>query len=93
MRALQSFRCRQNRLLAIVKDAIANSKKALWAVNTVSRCQEQGRDLKAYLADSSRIFCYHSRFRLCDRRREHNKVVEEFDKGTVVVATQVCEMS
>jgi CRISPR-associated endonuclease/helicase Cas3 len=80
-------------LLDIVKDAIANGKKVLWVVNTVSRCQERARDLKVHLTDSGRVFCYHSRFKLCDRRRQHNRVVQEFDKGTVVVATQVCEMS
>ena len=80
-------------LLDIVKNAIANGKKVLWVVNTVSRCQESARDLKAHLADSGRVFCYHSRFKLYDRRRHHNRVVQQFDKGTVVVATQVCEMS
>ena len=80
-------------LLDIVKDAVANRKKVLCVVNTVSRCQEQARDLKAYLADSGRVFCYHSRFKLCERPCQHNRVVQEFDKGTVVVATQVCEMS
>ena len=80
-------------LLDIVKNAIANSKKVLWVVNTVSRCQERARDLKAHLADSGEVFCYHSRFKLCDRRCHHNRVVQDFDKGTVVVATQVCEMS
>ena len=69
------------------------TEESVWVVNTVSRCQEQGRNLKAYLSDSSRIFCSHSRFTRCDRRRQHNRVVQEFDKGTVAVATQVCEMS
>ena len=32
-------------LLDIVKNAIANGKKVLWVVNTVSRCQERARDL------------------------------------------------
>jgi hypothetical protein len=43
------------------------------------------------------IVCYHSRFRLCDRRERHNEVVAEFQRkprrAALAITTQVCEMS
>jgi CRISPR-associated endonuclease/helicase Cas3 len=84
---------KESRILKIVKDAIVENKKVLWVVNTVARCQQRARDIKAHLSDSATIFCYHSRFKLRDRRAHHNQVIQEFDRGTVVVSTQVCEMS
>jgi CRISPR-associated endonuclease/helicase Cas3 len=81
------------RVLGIVQDATAKGNRVLWVVNTVSRCQERARDLRAHLPASAKVVCYHSRFKLRDRRGQHNKVIQEFVNGTVVVATQVCEMS
>jgi CRISPR-associated endonuclease/helicase Cas3 len=79
--------------LGVVKKAVADGKRVLWVVNTVARCQETARELTAVLPSGTTVFCYHSRFKLCDRRRRHNSVVQQLNAGTVVVATQVCEMS
>lgn len=78
--------------LELVKMAVNERKRILWVVNTVARCQDTARELKTSTPDGT-IVCYHSRFKLSDRRTQHNKVVQEFNGGTVVVATQVCEMS
>lgn len=63
-------------------------KRILWVVNTVSRCQQLAKRLQAQ--------CYHSRFKLEDRRKRHDQVVRLFQQEgspAFVVATQVCEMS
>ena len=42
------------------------------------------------------LLCYHSRFKLADRVKRHNAVVEAFRKGqpaALAITTQVCEMS
>ena len=57
-------------------------------VNTVARCQSLAKDLKA--------LCYHSRFRLEDRKGRHNNVISAFRPGKdaiLAITTQVCEMS
>lgn len=71
-------------------DAAQGGKRVLWVVNTVDRCQE--------LARTHSALCYHSRFRLMDRRDRHRAVVEAFQgenraEGVLAVTTQVCEMS
>jgi CRISPR-associated endonuclease/helicase Cas3 len=63
-------------------------KRILWVVNTVDRCQQLARKFGA--------LCYHSRFKLDDRKVRHNDVIRAFKQaGKLVVAitTQVCEMS
>lgn len=70
--------------------AVQGGKRVLWVVNTVDRCRE--------LARTHRALCYHSRFRLMDRRGRHHAVVEAFQgedrsDGVLAVTTQVCEMS
>ncbi|MBI5496579.1 MAG: CRISPR-associated helicase Cas3' [Deltaproteobacteria bacterium] len=69
-------------------------KRVLWVVNTVGRCQAQVAALAA--RTGSRPLCYHSRFRLLDRKRRHAEVVAAFKTGAapaIAVTTQVCEMS
>jgi CRISPR-associated endonuclease/helicase Cas3 len=43
-----------------------------------------------------RVFCYHSRYRLCDRKQRHDEVIDAFRIGAegaaLAVTTQVCEM-
>jgi CRISPR-associated endonuclease/helicase Cas3 len=80
-----------------VADALASGKRrVLWVVNTVRRCQERARLLATRLPEDVAL-CYHSRFRLSDRRQRHNDIIARFRADTprplVVVATQVCEMS
>lgn len=68
--------------------ALEQRKRVLWVVNTVSRCQKWARRLNA--------LCYHSRFRLEDRRERHVAVVKAFQGNgdpVLAVTTQVCEMS
>jgi len=74
--------------LKIARQGFEQGQKVLWVVNTVARCQELAIKLKA--------LCYHSRFKLEDRKIQHNKAVEAFKRGSgpvIVVTTQVCEMS
>lgn len=63
-------------------------KRVLWVVNKVARCQHLARTLGA--------LCYHSRFKLEDRKKRHQEVIEAFQKGdgpVLAITTQVCEMS
>ncbi|WP_084318950.1 CRISPR-associated helicase/endonuclease Cas3 [Deferrisoma camini] len=72
----------------IVQEALDQGKRVLWVVNTVSRCQQ--------LALTHRALCYHSRYRLRDRKKRHREVVDAFQAGSgpvLAVTTQVCEMS
>ena len=65
-----------------------NDKKVLWVVNTVDRCQHLAKKLNA--------LCYHSRFKLEDRKKRHDKVIKAFkekNRPFLAVTTQVCEMS
>jgi CRISPR-associated endonuclease/helicase Cas3 len=67
----------------------------LWVVNQVDRAQ------RAYLECRNLdlgmpVFCYHSRFRLMDRRERHDEVVSAFRSDSppaLAITTQVCEMS
>jgi CRISPR-associated endonuclease/helicase Cas3 len=85
----------ETQALAIVGQAITDKKRVLWVVNQVKRAQQ------AYLACLKLdlgvpVFCYHSRFRLTDRRERHDDVVKAFRSESppaLAIATQVCEMS
>ncbi|MBT8764419.1 CRISPR-associated helicase Cas3' [Desulfohalobiaceae bacterium Ax17] len=71
--------------------ALEQGKKVLWVVNTVDRCQQLAQELNTY----KDVLCYHSRFKLEDRIKIHQKVVENFksDKPVLAITTQLCEMS
>jgi CRISPR-associated endonuclease/helicase Cas3 len=72
----------------IATQALADGKRVLWVVNTVARCQRIAKSLGA--------LCYHSRFRLMDRKNRHQEVVCAFQGKqcpTLALTTQVCEMS
>ncbi|HRY71324.1 MAG TPA: CRISPR-associated helicase Cas3' [Phycisphaerae bacterium] len=87
----------------VAEDALRQGKKVLWVVNRVDDCQRLFRaaleivDHDPGLQGDVRLLCYHSRFKLSDRRARHNEVIEAFraSGGTRVFAltTQVCEMS
>lgn len=72
-------------------------QRVLWVVNQVDRCQRLASTLSGIL--SAPVLCYHSRFRLSDRRKCHEATVSAFSfrSGNTVpaiaVTTQVCEMS
>ena len=87
--------------------ALRSGLRVLWVVNTVDRAQALARDFAAdpragRLATRSGapILCYHSRFKLGDRRSRHDAVVAAFKRaegqgrGAVLgITTQVCELS
>lgn len=82
---------------SLVKAALLDDKKILWVVNTVDRCQETYAAHAAFCAEQNiPINCYHSRFRLKDRKARHEEVIRlfrEHEGAALVVTTQVCEMS
>ncbi len=92
---------------AAVRAALDDGRRVLWVVNQVRRAQSAAVQLASdFRADDERerlhvrpgvpLFCYHSRFRLDDRVRRHNDVVEAFRDGlpaALAITTQVCEMS
>lgn len=72
-----------------VTAALAEGKRVLWVVNTVTRCQELARLRPETL-------CYHSRFKLEDRKHRHAETVAAFQQkhpAVLALTTQVCEMS
>jgi len=78
----------RNAGIALARQGLKAGRKVLWVVNTVARCQELALELEA--------LCYHSRFKLEDRKIQHNKAIESFKAEAdpvIVVTTQVCEMS
>ena len=97
----------QDKAAASVWDALRGGLRVLWVVNKVDRRQKIARsfaeDLKVErlaAADGAPVFCYHSRFRLKDRKDRHDAVVAAFrpnqgnKRGALLaVTTQVCEMS
>jgi CRISPR-associated endonuclease/helicase Cas3 len=100
----------QQQAEARVEAAIAEGKRVLWVVNNVRRAQALARRFAIDVgAEELRtrngvpLFCYHSRFRQDDRKRQHQSVVEAFkrsgrggssrDRAALAITTQVCEMS
>lgn len=77
--------------------AYRSGQRVLWVVNQVDRCQRLATTLAGILSEPA--LCYHSRFRLSDRRKRHEATVSAFafrSGGTapaIAVTTQVCEMS
>jgi CRISPR-associated endonuclease/helicase Cas3 len=80
-----------------VREALLAGKKVLWVVNTVNRCQEIFAEHAAFCSGRQiPATCYHSRFRLKDRKQRHEEVIclfREHSGAALVVTTQVCEMS
>jgi CRISPR-associated endonuclease/helicase Cas3 len=75
----------------IARQAIREGRRVLWVVNTVDRCQSLARKL-----EDLKPLCYHSRYRLQDRKDRHYKVIDAFQNhegGVLAITTQVCEMS
>jgi CRISPR-associated endonuclease/helicase Cas3 len=87
----------ESEAVGIVIQAITDGKRVLWVHNRVDACQKAARHI-AEIASPGAVYCYHSRFRLSDRKRRHEEVIRAFRKpergrGMAVVSTQVCEMS
>jgi CRISPR-associated endonuclease/helicase Cas3 len=75
--------------------ALEAGQSVLWVANTVARCQANARQLRK-LVEADRVLCYHSRFRLMDRRDRHARAIAAFQGAggaLALVTTQVCEMS
>ncbi len=91
----------------LARDELAAGRRVLWVSNRVADCQdayEAARDPDEVHSDSDSIrrFCYHSRYRLKDRKDRHRELVEAFQDsargtaegpGVFGSTTQVCEMS
>ena len=73
-------------------------QRLLAVSNVVSRCQALGEALIPLVEerDDIEMLVYHSRFRLKDRKRIHEEVIDKFrnsGKRLVLLSTQVCQMS
>jgi CRISPR-associated endonuclease/helicase Cas3 len=80
--------------LAKAEAAFRDGRRVLWVVNQVARAQALASALQQRLGEE--VLCYHSRFRLVDRQRTHQRTVESFqqtERPVIAVTTQVCEMS
>lgn len=89
----------------VAADALQASKRVLWVVNTVDECQSIARAIAEdpdacalRTPEGVPVYCYHSRYRLGDRNKWHEKVISAFKGGgkstpMLAVTTQVCEMS
>ncbi|OJH33915.1 CRISPR-associated helicase Cas3' [Cystobacter ferrugineus] len=84
----------EEQAFAIACEAFASGQRVLWVVNQVARCQSLAERLQVAL--KKEVLCYHSRFRLEDRRKAHQGTVDAFKQlsaSVLAVTTQVCEMS
>jgi CRISPR-associated endonuclease/helicase Cas3 len=81
----------------VVRGELEKKKRVLWVLNTVERCQTIVTNLAGFCtARSIPCTCYHSRFRLMDRKKRHEEAINLFRKqqgAALSVTTQVCEMS
>lgn len=98
-------------VIETIQNALAAGRKVLWVVNQVRRAQQavaaladqlDAQTLKVTLNGRSiPLYCYHSRFRLNDRRFRHQETVAPFQREkpgepptpVLAITTQVCEMS
>ncbi|MGE3818121.1 MAG: CRISPR-associated helicase Cas3' [Isosphaeraceae bacterium] len=89
----------------LASGALADWKRILWVSNRVDDCQSVyasfGDDGDA-LHDERTAFCYHSRFKLEDRKDRHQELIKAFQdavkdgagpRSLLGATTQVCEMS
>ncbi|MGO9599274.1 MAG: CRISPR-associated helicase Cas3' [Isosphaeraceae bacterium] len=89
----------------LVDQALATRKRVLWVCNRVDDCRAAFSlfDNGGYIGpDDIPTYCYHSRFKLDDRRERHNDLVRGFQNAAsddsksqaiLGITTQVCEMS
>jgi CRISPR-associated endonuclease/helicase Cas3 len=91
----------RDRAGALARASLVDDRRVLWVVNRVRDCQTAFTAQRDAVPNAP-VFCYHSRFKLEDRRGRHNDLVRRFqdaakDQGpsTAImgVTTQVCEMS
>jgi len=89
----------------LVRGALDDRRRILWVSNRVDDCQatfEEFRDDEDTLREDRSAFCYHSRFKLEDRKARHKELVRAFQaavedgarpRAVLGATTQVCEMS
>jgi CRISPR-associated endonuclease/helicase Cas3 len=86
---------------AVVAQGIKSRERILWVVNRVADCQQSYNRQREFHPRVT-MHCYHSRFRLIDRRERHRDVVTAFHAAAnetverqpvLGITTQVCEMS
>jgi len=85
----------ENEVWCKVEEVVACGGKVLWVRNRVDWANATYAECRRRLAGGE-INVYHSRFRYKDRSHRHRVVIDNFkskDKGAVLVATQVAEMS
>jgi CRISPR-associated endonuclease/helicase Cas3 len=89
----------------LVRGALDDRKRVLWVSNRVADCQGT---FKAFYEDGyslpgeTKAFCYHSRFKLDDRKARHKQLIQAFQdavkdgakpQAILGATTQVCELS
>jgi len=89
----------------LVQGALHDDKRVLWVSNRVDACQETFGwfpNEEHGFADEATSFCYHSRFKLEDRKARHQALIKSFQdavrdearpRAVLGATTQVCEMS
>jgi CRISPR-associated endonuclease/helicase Cas3 len=94
-----------------IRKALGKGQKVLWVVNQVRRAQQAVTEFADRLDTQELtatvdgrvipLHCYHSRFRLIDRKDRHQETVAAFrrekpgepSRPVLAITTQVCEMS
>jgi CRISPR-associated endonuclease/helicase Cas3 len=86
---------------------LQSRRRVLWVSNRVADCQATfealgSEDDDSNFPDAIKAHCYHSRFRLKDRKERHKTLIHDFQeavrareppRGMLGATTQVCEMS
>lgn len=95
---------------SLVRGELNAGRRVLWVSNRVANCQATFKTFKGfdelcgdqYEPGSARMHCYHSRFKLDDRKARHKELIADFQefardesggRGLLGSTTQVCEMS
>jgi CRISPR-associated endonuclease/helicase Cas3 len=96
-----------DRAKSLVREELDAGRRVLWVSNRVVDCQATFKhfhdpDVDSQDPRSIQRFCYHSRFRLADRKDRHKRLISSFQeaahdesrrRGILGATTQVCEMS
>jgi len=89
----------------LVRGALNDRRRVLWVSNRVDDCRatfDLFRDDEFTLSGDTTAFCYHSRFKLEDRKARHEELIRAFQdavkhgadpRAVLGATTQVCEMS
>jgi CRISPR-associated endonuclease/helicase Cas3 len=86
---------------------LESRRRLLWVSNRVADCQATfkalgGEEDRSYDHNAFKAHCYHSRFKLEDRKARHKDLIHDFQEsaragassqGILGATTQVCEMS